>query len=64
MNLAELLQQHREDYDIDCTDHYGCSCGAVDPDPGVSPYEDYDRMRRAYRQHLAEVITQWMEGRS
>lgn len=63
MSLAELLQQHREDYDVDCTAHLGCTCGAVERAPGVSEYDDYDRMRDAYVDHLASVITEFLSPR-
>lgn len=60
MTLVEVLWQHREEYDVDCSSHLGCACGAVERAPGVSEYEDYDRMRKAYVDHLASVITEFL----
>ncbi len=51
--IEKLLAEHTEEYDLDYSDHGGCSCGVL---PEVHDHREFDGARAAYRAHLAEMI--------
>lgn len=51
------LDEHRENYDSDCSWHRGCSCGWVPAPTALTEWFDDDVGHPAWLAHMAEVIT-------
>lgn len=62
MSTLDIVKEHREEYDRDCSEHNGCSCGWQSEDGmyhvllGIA--------RDEWAQHFAAVLATWIDAKA